>query len=119
MSSSVVVPPSGRLRDRDGDAEPATVLPTVRRTAPPVPRMAAVPVVAALHLVVFWSYREQVSVVYGYEGYVFEPAQFVWMAAGLALSLLPICWLPRAPRTASQIILWLLYLFVVVPTCAI
>jgi hypothetical protein len=82
-------------------------------------RVRAVPVVIALFVLVHWSYRAQVFVVYEYEGYRFRPSELLWIVSSTVLAVVPVAWLPPRPSRPSQVMLWMLHLFVVVPTCAI
>jgi len=80
---------------------------------------AAIVPVCALFAIVYWSYKAQVFPTYAYEGFRFRKPQAVWLAAGLILSLVPLLWLPPRPRRPSSVTLWILYLFVVIPICAL
>jgi hypothetical protein len=81
--------------------------------------LGAAVAVTALFALVAWSYYSQVSVVYGYEGYLRRPPDPAWMVTSLFLALLPLAWLPYRPERASTVTLWILYLFTVVPICAV
>ncbi|HZB40072.1 MAG TPA: hypothetical protein VE487_03860 [Ilumatobacter sp.] len=81
--------------------------------------LGAAVAISALFALIAWSYYAQVSVVYGYEGYLRRPPDAVWMVAHLFLALLPLSWLPHRPERASTVTLWIMYLFTVVPICAV
>ena len=92
------------------------------RSARPTPRVtnsAAIVPVCVMYAVIYWSYKSQVFPAYSYEGYRFRTPEPAWLVAGLVLSLIPLRWLPPHPRRPSTVTLWIVYLFVVVPICAL
>lgn len=77
-----------------------------------------VPVVV-LHVALVVVYRTVVTQVYDYEGYRYRVTSLLLLVGPLLLSLVPLLWLPARPTRPSAVVLWLLHVFVVVPTCAI
>lgn len=75
--------------------------------------------VVVLFLLTAWTYDHQVAVVYAYEGYLRQPADYAWLLVHLVLAALPVLWLPCRPSRASELALWIIYLFAVVPICAV
>ncbi len=100
-------------------ADPAVVLAASVPARRHHPKLSSALVVVALHVLILVVYLTVVVKVYGYEGYRSRTVPFLWLMPSVALSLVPIAWLPTRPDRPSAIILWLLHVFVVVPTCAI
>lgn len=75
--------------------------------------------VTALFVLIAWSYDSQVAVVYAYEGYLSRAPDPAWVLVNLVLALTPLLWLPMRPQRASSVTLWVLYLFTLVPICAV
>lgn len=75
--------------------------------------------VTALFVLIAWSYDSQVAVVYAYEGYLSRAPDPAWAVVNLLLALTPLLWLPLRPHRASSVTLWVLYLFTLVPICAV
>lgn len=75
--------------------------------------------VTVLFALIAWSYKSQVAVVYAYEGYLIRAPDPAWVGINLIFALTPLLWLPMRPQRASSVTLWVLYLFTLVPICAV
>ena len=63
-----------------------------------------------------WTYREMISPIWAYMGFVYESPSWLGTLIGWAGSLIPVFWMPLALRRPSQAIYWLLYLTVYIPS---
>ena len=66
-----------------------------------------------------WVYKYELAPIWSYQGLVYKPLDITFSFIAGILALIPILWLPKALARPSQIVLWLLYLFVVIPSCVI
>ena len=73
----------------------------------------------AVYIAAFlWAYIEILATVYGYEGFRYN-SDPVLAAKACSLSLAPAFWIPTRFGRPSQVVYWILYLFVVVPTMVV
>jgi hypothetical protein len=71
--------------------------------------------VALLHL----SYVNLIAPVWSYRGLVYAPAGLAAILSSWVLAAVPVLWMPLTVRRPSVVTYYLLYLFVVVPTCIV
>jgi hypothetical protein len=65
------------------------------------------------------AYIYVVSPQFSYMGYTYESPAFITLIAVSALSLLPALWMPVRLQRPSQVVYWILYILVVIPSCFI
>jgi hypothetical protein len=66
-----------------------------------------------------WSYSNIVSPAYMYDGFGDNPAATGYRVAGALIGLIPSLWMPVSIVRPTQIVYWLLYGAVVIPTCIV
>ena len=91
-----------RTRQRRGPGRPGTVAAN-----------------ALLFLVVVAAYERYVVPIYAYEGYTTRGVDLATLMPPLVLASLPALWLPLRPKRLSGIVLWVVQVLIVVPTCAV
>jgi hypothetical protein len=75
--------------------------------------------ICVLYVVVFvFIYKLVIVPIWGYEGFRYRAA-LPHAAAGWVLAALPSLWMPIQLRRPSQVVYWLLYLLVLVPSCLV
>lgn len=75
--------------------------------------------ICTLYVVVFvLVYKLVIVPIWGYEGFRYRAA-LPHAAVGWALATLPSLWMPIQLRRPSQVVYWLLYLLVLVPSCLV
>ena len=75
--------------------------------------------ICALYVVIFvLVYKLVIVPIWGYEGFHYRAA-LLHAAAGWVLAVLPSLWMPIQLRRPSQVVYWLLYLLVLVPSCLV
>jgi hypothetical protein len=75
--------------------------------------------ICTLYVVVFvLVYKLVIVPIWGYEGFRYRAA-LPHAAAGWMLAALPSLWMPIQLRRPSQVVYWLLYLLVLVPSCLV
>jgi len=75
--------------------------------------------ICTLYVVVFvLVYKLVIVPIWGYEGFRYRAA-LPHAAAGWVLAALPSLWMPIQLRRPSQVVYWLLYLLVLVPSCLV
>ncbi len=66
-----------------------------------------------------WAYVTSISKLFSYMGYTYHDLSVIAIIISWMLPIIPIIWMPLTIQRPSQIIYWLLYLSVVVPSCII
>jgi hypothetical protein len=66
---------------------------------------------------IMWVYKQELSPAFFYMGLRDKPLSLMFLFCVAILSILPIAWMPGAITRPSHLILWLLYLLVVIPSC--
>src|SRR4051794_9804767 len=80
---------------------------------------AAMVVICSLYILVFvLVYKWVIVPVWGYEGFHFI-ARPTRASLGWMLASLPSLWMPIHLKRPSQVVYWLLYLLVIVPSCLV
>src|SRR5438067_11054465 len=79
-------------------------------------RMALVLGATAFALVFQWVYLTWLNPVYGYFGFAYNPPPIGYMVFTMLLSIAPSFWLPNVLTRPSQMVCWLLYLTVIIPS---
>jgi hypothetical protein len=75
--------------------------------------------ICTLYVMVFvFVYKLVIVPIWGYEGFRYR-ATLPRAAAGWVLAALPSLWMPLQLRRPSQVVYWLLYLLVLVPSCLV
>jgi len=84
-------------------------------------RISEIALSAIIGLIIYWAfyyiYKESISPILSYMGYNYEELTFGVHAIAIGFFLLPLLWLPIKPQRASDMTIWLLYMFSYVPTC--
>lgn len=70
---------------------------------------------AAIH----YAYRDIFAVSFGYLRYEYTDPGISWIIAGYLIAAVPCLMLPRSIARPSDLVLWVLFLFVVFPTCQV
>lgn len=83
------------------------------------PRLVAVAAALAYTLALLWSYANVISPSFEYYKFIFHVHIPVLPIAGVAMAVLPVLWLPLTAFRPSSVTLWLIYLFVHVPSSVI
>jgi hypothetical protein len=79
----------------------------------------AMVLICTLYVVVFvFVYKLVIVPIWGYEGFRYR-ATLPHAAAGWVLAALPSLWIPIKLKRPSQVVYWLLYLLVLVPSCLV
>lgn len=70
---------------------------------------------AAIHL----AYRDIFAISFGYMRYQYTDPGIEWIIVGYLIAAVPCLMLPRSIAQPGDLVLWVLFLFVVVPTCQV
>jgi len=82
-------------------------------------RMAMACLVLLYTLALMWNFRYIIGEYYDYIGFLFSIKSAAQIALTLAITLLPVWWLPLTPARPSVFLYLILYLVVYVPACVV
>jgi hypothetical protein len=83
------------------------------------PRLTLVLLSALYSMILNWTYIYFISPDFEYLGYVYEPPSGSLLVFLAILAVSPSLWMPIALQRPSQLIYWILYLAVLIPSCFI
>lgn len=64
-----------------------------------------------------WAYIFIISPNYSYMGYTYVHPPTIELGLAVTIALVPVLWMPVVLQRPSQVVYWLLYLLVFIPTC--